>query len=184
MRTSVLALGVLILLGSTGSAFAAFAGAYAPEYWTFYSDGDGCGGTGAGELYPDLMIVEGVDCETGHCTLCLAHYLLTAPADATLSFHYLFTSTDSGAWDYVDRAFYLLNGELTTRGHDVDGVVMEMLEQMRAEEYEIITVYHGEATSAREVERLADRIRAEYPEQEVELVNGGQPHYHYILSAE
>lgn len=113
MRTSVLALGILILLASTGSASAAFAGAYAPEYWTFYSDGDGCGGTGAGELYPDLMIVEGVDCETGHCTLCLAYYLLMAPADATLSFHYLFTSTDSDAWNYVDRAFYMLNGELT-----------------------------------------------------------------------
>ncbi|MEE8162867.1 MAG: hypothetical protein V3T92_02450 [Anaerolineae bacterium] len=35
-----------------------------------------------------------------------------------------------------------------------------------------------------EPERLADEIRASYPDQEVELVDGGQPHYHYILSAE
>ena len=111
MRASILAFAILILCASTGSAFAAFAGAYAPEHWTFYSDGGNC--SGSGELYEDLMIVEGVDCETGHCTLCLAHYLLTAPEDATLSFHYLFTSTDSGAWDYVDRAFYMLNGEIT-----------------------------------------------------------------------
>jgi len=31
---------------------------------------------------------------------------------------------------------------------------------------------------------LAEQIEVEYPEQEVEVVDGGQPHYFYILSAE
>jgi dihydroxyacetone kinase-like predicted kinase len=59
-----------------------------------------------------------------------------------------------------------------------------MLRQMKADEREIITMYYGDGIAGAEAERLADKIRASYPDQEVELVNGRQPHYHYILSAE
>jgi len=55
---------------------------------------------------------------------------------------------------------------------------------MQADEYEIITVYYGEGIVDAEAGKLADEIRACYPDQEVELVDGGQPHYHYIVSAE
>jgi len=78
----------------------------------------------------------------------------------------------------------LLDGELTASGETLEEVVWEMLRQMKAEEQEIITIYYGEGVASTEAERLADEIRASYPDQEVELVNGGQPHYHYILSVE
>jgi len=78
----------------------------------------------------------------------------------------------------------LLNGMLTTRGLDLEEVALEMLREMQAEECEIITVYYGEDVAPPDAERLAERMRAEYPHQEVELVEGGQPHYYYILSAE
>ena len=78
----------------------------------------------------------------------------------------------------------LLNGALTASGSTLEEVVQEMLRQMKADEQEIITMYYGEGIADTEAERLADEIRASYPDQEVELVDGGQPHYHYILSAE
>ena len=78
----------------------------------------------------------------------------------------------------------LLNGQLTASGHDLDEVALEMLRQMEASQYEIITIYFGEDVSQDQAERLADEIRRRYPEQEVELIAGGQPYYHYILSAE
>lgn len=78
----------------------------------------------------------------------------------------------------------LLNGALTASGNTLEEVVQEMLRQMKADEHEIITIYCGEGIAGTEPERLADEIRASYPDQEVELVDGGQPHYHYILSAE
>ncbi len=78
----------------------------------------------------------------------------------------------------------LLNGALTASGNTLEEVVREMLRQMKADEHEIITIYCGEGIAGTEPERLADEIRASYPDQEVELVDGGQPHYHYILSAE
>ncbi len=78
----------------------------------------------------------------------------------------------------------LLNGELTASGGALGEVVQEMLRQMQANEHEIITIYYGEDIADPEAEAVADEIQHSYPEQEVELVNGGQPHYHYILSAE
>jgi DAK2 domain fusion protein YloV len=78
----------------------------------------------------------------------------------------------------------LLGGELTASGSTLAEVVQEMLRQMKADEQEIITMYYGGGIVGAEAEKLADEIRASYPDQEVELVDGGQPHYHYILSAE
>lgn len=78
----------------------------------------------------------------------------------------------------------LLERNLTASGSALEEVVWEMLRQMKADEQEIITIYYGEGVTAAEAERLANEIRTSYPGQEVELVHGGQPHYHYILSAE
>lgn len=78
----------------------------------------------------------------------------------------------------------LLNGELTTKGSTAAEVVMSLLEQMRAHEAEIITLYRGEPESQERAEALAEAVRARYPAQDVELVAGEQLHYHYIISAE
>jgi len=61
---------------------------------------------------------------------------------------------------------------------------VQVLEFMRAQDFEIITLYYGESITADEAQQLADEITGHYPEQEIEVVDGGQPHYHYILSAE
>lgn len=78
----------------------------------------------------------------------------------------------------------LLDGELTASGSDLDQVVLELLQRMSAQDKEIITLYVGEGVSLPQAEALADLIRERHPEQEVELVEGGHPHYPYILSVE
>jgi DAK2 domain fusion protein YloV len=78
----------------------------------------------------------------------------------------------------------LLNGHLAASGEKSEEVVRETLEKLGADEYEIITLYHGEDTPLEAAESLADEIRRWYPEQEVECINGGQPYYHYIISVE
>jgi len=78
----------------------------------------------------------------------------------------------------------LLDDVLTASGGTLGEVVQEMLRQMQAGEHEIITIYYGEGIAGTEAEKLADEIQVRYPGQDVELVDGGQPHYHYILSAE
>ena len=78
----------------------------------------------------------------------------------------------------------LVNGKLKAKGDDPGKVVMGSLQAMNAEDFEIITLYYGETITADEAQQLADQIADRYPEQEIEVVDGGQPHYHYILSAE
>jgi hypothetical protein len=78
----------------------------------------------------------------------------------------------------------LVNGKLKAKGQWPVEVAKHALEQLNAQQYEIITVYYGESVTADEAQQLAEQIEVEYPEQEVEVVDGGQPHYFYILSAE
>lgn len=78
----------------------------------------------------------------------------------------------------------LLNDILTSRDTTDAAVVFDLLEQMQASDAEIITVYYGNDVDAHTARQLGERIMATYPDQEVEVVAGGQPHYHYILSAE
>lgn len=78
----------------------------------------------------------------------------------------------------------LLNGSLVVSGKKMEEVVQKLLHQMEAERHEVITIYYGDPVSQIQAEQLTHEIRQRYPEQEVELVAGGQPHYHCILSVE
>lgn len=78
----------------------------------------------------------------------------------------------------------LLDGEIVACGCDLDTVALEMLQQISTQDREIITVYVGQGVSPLQVEALACRIRECYPGQEVEVVDGGQSHYPYIISVE
>jgi len=78
----------------------------------------------------------------------------------------------------------LLNGELVTVGTETSAVIAELLEHMRAGECEIVTVYYGEGVTPEEASRAAEEIRRNYPNLDVEVLDGGQAHYSYIISAE
>ena len=78
----------------------------------------------------------------------------------------------------------LLNGELVASAETIDEAALEMLGQMNADEHEILTVYYGEDVTEEQAEKLVSKLQGRYPDQDWELVQGGQPHYHYIMSAE
>ncbi len=78
----------------------------------------------------------------------------------------------------------LLNDELAAAGHDCFSVAASILEQIHAERMEIITIYGGAITTRPEAEAFAEQIKERFPAQDVELIDGGQPHYKYILSVE
>ena len=78
----------------------------------------------------------------------------------------------------------LLNDELTTAGDSVEGAVWALLDQMDVNDLEIVTLYYGNGVTADTAETLAAAIRERHSQLEVEVVDGGQPHYDYILSAE
>jgi dihydroxyacetone kinase-like predicted kinase len=78
----------------------------------------------------------------------------------------------------------LVNGRLVSAGPEMDAVVRETLVGMQAEQREILTIYYGADVTAAQAEELKQRITSLYSKLEVEVVEGGQPFYAYIISAE
>jgi DAK2 domain fusion protein YloV len=78
----------------------------------------------------------------------------------------------------------LLDGHLATAGDALDEVLLETLRKANVEQSELITLYYGLDLTAMQANQLADLIRQRWPQQEVEVVEGGQPHYHLIMSIE
>ena len=59
-----------------------------------------------------------------------------------------------------------------------------MVAEMVDEESEIISIYYGEDVSEEDAEVLSDALAEKYPECEIELNQGGQPIYYYLISVE
>jgi fatty acid kinase len=78
----------------------------------------------------------------------------------------------------------LLNDELTAANETIEETLFTLLEQMDAEDLEIVTLYYGNGVTAAEAQTIGAAIREKYLNLEVEIVEGGQPHYYYIISAE
>ncbi|MGD2104676.1 MAG: DAK2 domain-containing protein [Anaerolineae bacterium] len=78
----------------------------------------------------------------------------------------------------------LHDGTLAVSGDAVEEVVREALRRADAQDAEIVTLYHGEDVSEEEAEALANLLRKDWPEQIIEVIPGGQPHYFYIVSVE
>jgi dihydroxyacetone kinase-like predicted kinase len=82
------------------------------------------------------------------------------------------------------QAIGLLDGRLCCSGEELEQVTLDLLANAVAARSELITLYYGAALPPMRANRLADRIREAHPSVEVELVEGGQPHYQLILSVE
>jgi fatty acid kinase len=78
----------------------------------------------------------------------------------------------------------LINARLEFAGGDYAEVVHKALSKLGPESYELVTVYRGEQASDAELAQLESEIRTSYPGLEVEVQQGGQHHYPFILSVE
>lgn len=78
----------------------------------------------------------------------------------------------------------LVDGRLCQSGPDAKSVLDKLLERMNIVECGIVTIYYGSDVSPEQAAETADSIRRLYPDVEVEIVEGGQAHYYYILGAE
>jgi DAK2 domain fusion protein YloV len=78
----------------------------------------------------------------------------------------------------------LLDGKLVCSAKSVEEGCLCMLGKAKADEHELITLFYGEDLSATEANLIADRVREAYPGQEIEVQDGGQPHYQFIISVE
>lgn len=98
------------------------------------------------------------------------------------------TATRSVEIDGVEveqgQTIALLNGKLALSAASVEEACLGLLEKAGASDYELITLFYGEDLTPTEANRIADVVRAKYPSQEIELQDGGQPHYQFIIAIE
>ena len=69
-------------------------------------------------------------------------------------------------------------------GADMEQALMDMVDQLIDDESGIVSLYYGEEVSEEDASALAEKLREKYADIEVEVNNGGQPVYYYILSVE
>jgi len=78
----------------------------------------------------------------------------------------------------------LIDGNIKITDRSLDQVVFDSLQVANAEKADIITLYYGDEVSSEKANKLFESLREKYPELEIELIQGGQPHYPYIISVE
>ena len=78
----------------------------------------------------------------------------------------------------------LLDGKLVLAASSVEEATLGLLEKADVEDYELITMFTGADYSRSDANKIADAVQNKFPEQEVEMQNGGQPHYQLIISIE
>jgi dihydroxyacetone kinase-like predicted kinase len=78
----------------------------------------------------------------------------------------------------------IADGRLCSAGHEIQGILPQVLEEMDMAGRELLSIYYGADVKEADAEALAAEIEAFYPDLEIEVLFGGQAIYHYILGAE
>lgn len=78
----------------------------------------------------------------------------------------------------------LLNGKLVVSGKTTDETTLALLKKANMDEKERVTLFTGDNVSPEEVESISAQIQKEFPDHEIEVHEGGQPHYQFLISLE
>jgi DAK2 domain fusion protein YloV len=78
----------------------------------------------------------------------------------------------------------LHNGKLILSAPSLEEACLEFFKAIEIDEYELITLFSGDEVPKSEINSISDAIRTAYPDHEIEIQDGGQPHYQFIISVE
>jgi hypothetical protein len=78
----------------------------------------------------------------------------------------------------------LHNGKLVIATDSLEDGVKALLEKIGLDDYELVTLFYGSDMTPGGAQEIAKLIQENYKGVEVEVQEGGQPHYHFILSIE
>jgi DAK2 domain fusion protein YloV len=78
----------------------------------------------------------------------------------------------------------IYDGRVVLTSTSADEALLGALSHAPIDGLEIVTIYHGAGASEDQAQAVAARIREAHPGLDVEVVEGGQPHYPYVASLE
>jgi DAK2 domain fusion protein YloV len=82
--------------------------------------------------------------------------------------------------DYIG----VINGNLAVASQSLGDAMRDTLRRLNIDAYEILTIYYGQDITDEQAQETARRLKEQHSQLEIEVVDGGQPYYAYILSAE
>lgn len=90
----------------------------------------------------------------------------------------------SGGPCEVGDVLGIVGGDITIVGDDFDAVTAQVLQAVLGPAPELVTLVLGEDAPEGLTERVCEQLRAEHRSTEVEVIDGGQPHYPLLVGAE
>lgn len=82
------------------------------------------------------------------------------------------------------QAIGLLDGVLIVAAPNANDALLALLESTNIQDGELITIYEGASSSHDSTKQVITKINDIWPQVEVELIEGGQPYYEYLISIE
>ena len=102
---------------------------------------------------------------------------------ASITFAVRDTNYDSHAIHSGD-IMGMINNKLEVLGHEIDKVAEECAEKMVSEDSSLITIYYGADVEEAQAQALCDQLAEKYSDCDVDVQNGGQPLYYYLIAVE
>ena len=103
----------------------------------------------------------------------------------TMQITYAARNSDFDGYDIHEGDYLALYGsQLFGTSRDVKGLLHALAEKVRDEGKEYITIYYGADIKEKHAQKAADIFAEVCPDADVNLINGGQPVYYYLISAE
>ena len=78
----------------------------------------------------------------------------------------------------------LIDGDIKVACDSLDQAVFQSLEVVDAGSAGIVSLFYGDQVEDDEAAELGDSIKEKYPDLDIEVIRGSQPHYSYIISVE
>lgn len=82
--------------------------------------------------------------------------------------------------DYIG----LIDGDIEVACDTLNRAVFGSLEAVDAGNAGIVSLFYGDRVKDNEAAELGDSIKMKYPELDIKVIRGSQPHYSYIISVE
>ena len=103
----------------------------------------------------------------------------------TMQITYAARNSDFDGHDIHEGDYLALYGSaLFGTSRDVKVLLRSLAKKVKASGKEYITIYYGENVKERHAQKAVDIFSQICPDAEVNLINGGQPVYYYLISAE
>ena len=112
---------------------------------------------------------------------------MTASLDTvdTMQITYAARNSDFDGYDIHEGDYLALHGKaLFGTSTDIRVLLRSLAERVRDDGKEYITIYYGADVKERHAQKAADIFAEVCPNADVNLINGGQPVYYYLISAE